>query len=98
MDVIFDDSKLALIETGRAAETELPVSVIRWLRGHLLMVRAAPDERTLKNWRTLNYDEGEALFGRGKSLGVPPNLRLFFRLEEKTPEPTFVVLSLSAAS
>jgi toxin HigB-1 len=98
MEVIFDDSKLALIETARAAETELPVSVIRWLRSHLSMVRAAPDERTLRNWRTLGYDEGEELFGRGKSLGVPPNMRLFFRLEEKNPEPAFVVVSLSAAN
>ena len=98
MEVAFDDSRLALVETERAADTELPVSVIRWLRAHLSVVRAAPDERTLKNWRTLGYDDGEALFGRGKSLGVPPNMRLYFRLEEKAPQPTFVVMSLLKAN
>lgn len=98
MDVAFDDSKLALVETEDAVASELPVSVIRWLRSHLCIVRAAPDERTLRNWRTLGYDEGEELFGRGKSLSVPPNLRLYFRLEDKIPQPTFVVMSLSQAT
>ena len=98
MDVIFDDSRLALIETARADETELPVSVIRWIRSHLSIIRAAPDERTLRNWRMLGYDEGEELFGRGKSLGIPPNLRLFFRLEEQSLGQAFVVMSLSAAN
>lgn len=98
MEVAFDDSRLALVETADAVETELPVFVIRWIRSHLSAVRAAPDERTLKNWRTLGYDEGEELFGRGKSLGIPPNMRLYFRLEDKVPQPTFVVMSLSAAN
>lgn len=98
MEVTFEDSKLRLVETSAAAETGLPVAVIRWVRSHLTVVRAAPDERTLQNWRTLGYDQGEELFGRGKSLLVPPNWRLFFRLEEKSPEPVFVVVSLSAAS
>lgn len=98
MEVAFDDSKLALVETDNAVETELPVSVIRWVRSHLSVVRAAPDERTLKNWRTLGYDEGEELFGRGKSLGIPPNMRLYFRLEDQAPQPKFVVVSLAAAN
>jgi len=97
MEVAFDDSKLALVETEDAALTELPVSVIRWLRTQLCLIRAAPDERTLRNWKSLGYDEGEALFGRGKSVSVPPNWRLYFRLDEARPLPTFVVVSLTPA-
>lgn len=94
MEVAFDDSKLALVETEDAALTDLPVAVIRWLRTQLSLIRAAPDERTLRNWKSLGYDEGEALFGKGKSVSVPPNWRLYFRLDEARPIPTFVVVSL----
>ncbi len=57
MDVEFRDKTLALIETDRAAETRLPISVINSLRQKLVVIRAAPDERTLRNWKSLHYEK-----------------------------------------
>ena len=41
MDVEFRDKTLALVETDRAAETRLPISVINSLRQKLIVIRAA---------------------------------------------------------
>jgi len=57
MEVEFRDSKLALIETNRAVETKLPLSVINSARRKLILIRAAPDERTMRNWKSLHYEK-----------------------------------------
>ena len=53
MEIEFRDKSLELIETERAAETKLPTAVIDSLRDKLVVLRAAPDERKLRNWRSL---------------------------------------------
>ena len=67
MDVEFRDKTLALIETDRAAETRLPISVINSLRQKLVVIRAAPDERTLRNWKS------HSLRKDGRRRAVHPN-------------------------
>jgi proteic killer suppression protein len=58
MEVIYYDQRLALIETDRAAiETRLPINVISAYQRKLPVLRAAPDERTLRNWKSLHYEK-----------------------------------------
>jgi proteic killer suppression protein len=54
MDVEFADETLALIETDEAAKTGLQVSVINSFRDKFVVIRAAPDERVLRNWKSLH--------------------------------------------
>jgi proteic killer suppression protein len=77
MDVEFHDKTLALVETDRAAETRLPISVIKSLRNKLVVIRAAPDDRTLRNWRSLNY---EKLEGEERSIRLNDQYRLIFTI------------------
>ena len=53
MDIEFEDARLALIETDAAADTRLPVAIIQAARQRLSIIRAAPDMRTLNNWKSL---------------------------------------------
>ena len=53
MDIEFADPRLALIETKAAADTRLPVAVIQTARQRFSIMRAAPDARTLHNWKSL---------------------------------------------
>ena len=53
MDIDFEDSRLAMIETEAAADTRLPVAVIQFARHRLCILRAAPDLQTAKAWRSL---------------------------------------------
>ena len=78
MEIEFRDSTLALVETNRAAETRLPVSVINSLRQKLVVLRAAPDERTLRNWKSLHYEKME---GDERSIRLNKQFRLIFLIE-----------------
>jgi proteic killer suppression protein len=53
MDIDFEDSRLAMIETEAAADTRLPVAVIQSARHRLCILRAAPDLQTAQAWRSL---------------------------------------------
>jgi proteic killer suppression protein len=53
MDIDFEDSRLAMIETAAAADTRLPVAVIQSARHRLSVLRAAPDLETAKAWKSL---------------------------------------------
>ena len=77
MDVEFQDKALALVESDRAAETRLPISVIKSLRNKLVIIRAAPDDRTLRNWKSLHY---EKLEGEERSIRLNDQFRLVFTI------------------
>lgn len=61
MRIEFRDNRLGLVRTDRAAETKLPFPVIKSAREKLIVIEAAPDERVLRNWKSLHYEklEGE---------------------------------------
>ena len=81
MEIEFRDKTLALVETDRAADTRLPVSVISSLRQKLIVIRAAPDERTLRNWKSLHYEKME---GDERSIRLNKQFRLIFTLDTES--------------
>ncbi|QRF52473.1 hypothetical protein D4A92_14065 [Rhizobium rosettiformans] len=93
MDIEFPDRHLALIETESAAQTRLPVAVIQSARLRLSMIRAAPDVRTLKNWRSLGLSQGAP----GSSeyfVSVSPEWVLSLRIEEVDNAMAVIVNSI----
>jgi len=94
MEVEFDDERLALIETHRAAETRLPVAVIQSARKKLNVIRAAPDERTLRNWKSLHYEKMIGSQVDAKSIRLNSQWRMVFRIDTNTVPPTVHVVSI----
>jgi toxin HigB-1 len=91
MDVDFEDKKLALIETERAAETKLPVGVIQSARQKLSVIRAAPDERTLRNWKSLHFEKLKGDRDDERSIRLNVRWRMVFRLDDRcTPNKVTV--------
>jgi len=93
MDIEFADSQLALIETERAADTKLPVAVIQSARQRLNVIRAAPDLRTMKNWKSLG------LHARGSAdsehvVNLSPQWAMVLRLEEKNSAMTVIIKAM----
>jgi len=78
MDIEFRDKTLALVLTDRAAETRLPISVINSIRRKIQLIIAAPDERTLRNWKSLHY---EKMDGEERSIRLNDQYRLIFMLD-----------------
>jgi toxin HigB-1 len=93
MEIVYSDSKLALVETDRASETRLPQEVINALRDKLVVIRAATDERTLRSWKSLHY---EKLQGRGdqRSIRINKQWRLVFTIDTKTRPNRLTVLGV----
>jgi toxin HigB-1 len=93
MEVEFEDERLALVETPRASETRLPVAVIQSARKKLNVIRAAPDERTLRNWKSLHF---EKLLGSldARSIRLNSQWRMVFRLNTQSVPPTVHVISI----
>src|SRR5438045_3485327 len=59
MKVEFANQRLALIRTDRAHELGLPVAVVKSCKEKLKFIDSAPDERTLRNWRSLKFKKLE---------------------------------------
>jgi proteic killer suppression protein len=86
MEVDFQDKALELVETDQAAETRLPVAVINSLRDKLVVIRAAPDERTLRNWKSLHYEKLEGARSGQRSIRINRQWRLVFTIDtSRTP-------------
>lgn len=92
MEVDFDDERAALIETDRAAETRLPVAVIQTARQRLTMIRAAPDGRALRNWKSLGFSAAGGADSRGPAVRINDRWSMRLRLDN-LDSPTKVTVT-----
>lgn len=92
MDIRFGEPRLALIETQRAAETDLPFGVIGTARRRLAIIRAAPDFGTLLNWRSFGLSVGAELPGK-HCIQVANDWEMMISFEEQG-KPVSVILSV----
>lgn len=93
MDIEFADNRLALIETERAADTKLPVAVIQSARQRLSIIRAAPDVRTMQNWKSLGL-QARATDVAEHVVVLAPQWAMVLRIEEKNSAMTVVVRAM----
>jgi toxin HigB-1 len=78
MDIVYADKKLAMVETDEAPKTKLPISVIESMRNKVRFLRNAPDERSIRNWKSLHYEKME---GDEKSIRLNDQYRLIFTID-----------------
>lgn len=93
MEIEFQDARVALVETDRAAETRYPIEVINSLRQKFIVIRAAPDERTLRNWRSLHYEKLERP-GDQRSIRINKQWRLVFTIDTKNRPNKITILGV----
>lgn len=94
MKIEFRDKRLALIRTERAHELKLPFAVIKTCREKLIFLEAAPDERTLRNWKSLNYKKLEGDKEGLRQIRINDQYRIVFELNEATTPPTIIVAEI----
>lgn len=94
MEIEYRDKRLALIPTVRAAETRLPVSVIKSLREKLVVISAAPDERTLRNWKSLHYEQLKGDRQGQKSIRLNDQYRLLLEVDDSHSPPKVILLGV----
>ena len=89
MEIEFRDKTLALVETDQAAETRLSLAVINSLRDKLVFIRAAADERSLRNWKSLHYEKME---GEERSIRINEQFRLIFTIDTASQPNKITIL------
>ena len=89
MKIEFREKHLAIIRTDRATELKLPVAVIKLCQDKLDFIEAAPDERTLRNWRSLRFKklEGSDL----RQIRINKQYRMRFELDNTRNPPVITV-------
>lgn len=93
MEVSFADESLAAIETDPAG-TSLPLAVVNSARKKLHYIRAAPDERSLRNWRSLHYEKLSGKRSGQRSIRLNEQWRMILELDESTNPHKIIVLSI----
>lgn len=91
---MFADPILALIETEDAGQTKLPVPVIKSVRRRLTVIRAAPDDRALRNWKSLHYEKLKGDRDGYRSVRVNEKYRVVFSLDETTKPSTVTIIAI----
>lgn len=94
MQIEYGEKKLALLETDKAAETKLPISVITSFRRKLFVLRAAPDERTMRNWKSLHYEKLSGSREGQRSIRLNDKWRVVFELDSSTNPQTLRILEI----
>jgi proteic killer suppression protein len=94
MDVLFADPILELLEAEDAGQTRLPVGVIKSARRKLTIIRAAPDDRALRNWKSLHYEKLRGGREGQRSIRLNDQFRMVLTLDEMTTPPTVTVLAI----
>lgn len=92
--MIFADPALALIETDMAGTIRLPVPVIKSARRKLTVIRAAIDDRSLRNWKSLHYEKLSGSRDGQRSIRLNDQFRMVFELDESTKPQTVTVLAI----
>jgi toxin HigB-1 len=94
MRIVFAHDVLALIETDEAGKTELPVAVIKSGRRKLAVLRAAIDDRSLRNWKSLRYEKLKGNREGQRSIRINNQYRMVFSFDEEADPPTITILSI----
>jgi toxin HigB-1 len=94
MDIVFADPQMALIETEDAGQTRLPVPVIKSVRRKLTVIRAAPDDRALRIWKSLHYEKLKGDRDGYRSIRINEKYRIVFTLDERTQPPTVTIVAI----
>ncbi len=94
MEIEFHDKTLALLLTDRAAETKLPISVVSSFRKKYGLIKAAPDERTLRNWKSLHYEKLKGEWDGRYSIRLNDQWRIVFTVNTDCDPPKMLIFDV----
>lgn len=93
MKIVFANKRLALIRTDKAHELGLPFAVIKGAREKLHFMEEAPDERSLRNWKSLQYKLREGS-NNERQIRINEQYRIVFTIDNGTMPPLITVLDI----
>lgn len=94
MEIDFADELVALIETDEAGRTRFSIAIIKSARRKLAAMRAAEDERTLRNWKSLRFEKLKGDRENQRSVRLSDQYRLIFTLDDTKTPPRITILGI----
>ena len=94
MKIEFGDKRLALIRTEKAHELGLPFAVIKSCREKLTFIESAPDERSLRNWRSLRFKKLEGDKDERHTVRINDQYRIVFKIRNEDNPPVITILEI----
>ena len=94
MDVEYADKTLATLESDDPSPTRLPVPVIKAARRKLTVLRAATDDRALRNWKSLHYEKLKGDREGQRSIRVNDKYRIVFLLDDDARPQKATILAV----
>lgn len=94
MRIEYADERLSRIRTPEAHKLGLPIAVIRQAQKKLILMEQAPDERTLRNWKSLNYKKLSGDREGQRSVRINDQSRIVFELLEDERPPAIRILEI----
>lgn len=85
MEIEFKDKRLEKVENGNAADlasSGVPLEVVERFRTRLDLLRSAPDERTIRNWKSLHYEKLKGDRSDQRSIRLNKKWRMIFTIDE----------------
>lgn len=68
--------------------------MIKSVKEKLIILEAAPDERVLRNWKSLRYEKLKGDRQDQRSIRINNQWRMVFELENDSEPPTITVLAI----
>jgi proteic killer suppression protein len=93
MKIVFADKRLALIRTHEAHELALPFAVIKGAREKLNFLEEAPDERAIRNWKSLHYKRREGENDQ-RQVRINDQYRIIFSIDTSAVPPVITILEI----
>jgi toxin HigB-1 len=94
MRIEFADNDLARICTDQAHKLGLPFAVVKAARLRLIQLRAAEDERDLRNLKSFNYKKRQGDCSGLRSIRINDQYRIQFYLNEAERPPVITIVTI----
>ena|SRR6185312_538600 len=94
MKIVFAHKRLALIHTPKAHELGLPFAIIKGAREKLIFLAEAPDERTIRNWKSLNYKKREGTKNDERQIRINGQYRIIFTIDTESVPPVITITEI----
>lgn len=96
MGIDFANEMLEGIETEDAGNTRLPVAVIKSARRKLAMLRAASDERSLRNWKSLDCEVLPVALDPRGSIRLCDQYRMTFEMSVGSQPQRITIMNIES--
>lgn len=94
MDCRYDDDNLEQLYTDARFTAGFPPAIVKMYRKRVQMIRAAQDERDLRQLKSAHFEKLKGKRKHQHSLRLNERYRLIIEIEGKAPNKTIVIVEI----